>query len=440
MIFSSETPALSLYELNCIVRDTLSLTLTDSFWITAEIAELRQAYNGHCYMELVDKDDTASGTFRAKARANVWKTTWEPLRRKFERASGRPLSADMKVLLQVSVSFHEVYGFSLTVLDIDPSYTLGEMARRRKEILARLEEDGVLTLNKELELPRIARRIAVVSSETAAGYGDFCNQITQSGYNFRLKLFPATMQGKTVSDCIIGALDGIARNADRWDCVVIIRGGGATTDLDGFENYDLAANVAQFPLPVITGIGHERDDTVIDFVACVRCKTPTAVAAFLIDRMADEEKQLRDAFRAITESARSVLAHRRQQFERAAHRYSLAATNFVTAQQLLLRKLTSRLNISAERCLQETHRRLETSYDRIGNSARQRCERENHRLLLAQKSLTLADPARLLGMGYSITFGPDGKVLKSAESITAGDLLETQFADGTLKSRALPHE
>ena len=274
---------LSLYELNNVVRSTLELTLEDSYWVVAELSEVRVAGNGHCYVEFVQKEEKG-GMLLAKARGNIWRNTYNLLAPYFEQETGQRLAVGLTVLVNVSVSFHELYGYSLTVLDIDPTYTLGAVAQRRKEILALLEEDGVLTLNKELTLPRPLLRIAIVSSASAAGYGDFCDQIKQSGLPFQLQLFPATMQGEGVEASVIAALEMIATEEENWDAVVIIRGGGAVSDLAGFETYLLAAHVAQFPLPVLTGIGHERDDTVVDLVAHTRLKTPTAVAAFLVER------------------------------------------------------------------------------------------------------------------------------------------------------------
>ena len=254
----AQPAALSLFELNARVRAMLHHTLPDCYWVAAEISDLRVASNGHCYMELVQKD-TFSGSLVAKARAMIWRQNYVMVRSHFEHATQQRLVAGIKVLVYVSVEFHELYGYSLNIVDIDPTYTLGDLAQRRQEIIRQLQDDGVMDLNKELPLPRVLRRIAVISSATAAGYGDFCNQLQQSGYDFTLKLFPAVMQGDKVERSVIDALNAIAAECDDWDVVVIIRGGGATTDLNGFESYLLATNVAQFPLPILTGIGHERD-------------------------------------------------------------------------------------------------------------------------------------------------------------------------------------
>ena len=287
--------AISLYELNHYIRQSLRAALPDAYWVQAELSEVREAYNGHCYIELVQKSEQGN-TFIAKARGTIWANIYKMLKPYFENATGQRFTAGIKVLLQVSVDFHEQYGFSLTVHDIDPTYTLGDMARRRREILMQLEAEGVLTLNKELSMPQVPQRIAVISAAGAAGYGDFCDQLMNNPYGFVLypRLFPAVMQGDKVEESIIAALDSIVAESDQWDVVVIIRGGGATSDLSGFDTYLLAANCAQFPLPIITGIGHERDDTVLDVVAHTRVKTPTAAAEYLIAQLVDAAEMLNE--------------------------------------------------------------------------------------------------------------------------------------------------
>lgn len=425
---------LSLYELNRLVHESLSLTLPDTYWITTEISELRQTANGHCYLEVVEKEDQDSGTFKAKARANVWRDTWQKLHHKFQQATHQDLHAGIKVLIEVQVTFHEVYGYSLSVIDIDPSYTIGDISRRRQEILHQLEIDGTLTLNQELPLPRLLRNIAIISAEGAAGYGDFCRQIQQSGYNFHLHLFPALMQGATTAESIIAALNQIARQEDRWDCVAIIRGGGATSDLDGFENYDLASNVAQFPLPIFTGIGHERDNTVIDLVAHTRCKTPTAVAVFLIRRMQDEEQTLLTHRQTLREKIQQNLTNRRQSLELLTHRYSLAAQNYTTREQQQLQRRIARLHLALDRHVRQAENALQALHQRSHHSIEQNLAHQLQRLDSARRTLRMADPQHLLRLGYSITYGPDGRVLRSAAGLPSGTELCTRLAEGEVHS------
>lgn len=282
----SEAPvALSLYELNSLVAEAISIGVPGQYWVEAEISEAREV-RGHCYLELVEKDDR-SNTPVARASAKCWQNRWSIIRPMFERVTGQRLHAGMKVMLRVYANFHEAYGFSWIVSDINPEYTLGDLARRCKEIVERLKADGVFDLQRELLLPMFAQRIAVVSSEGAAGFGDFCRQLHDNagGYQFDVRLFPAVMQGEAVERSVVEALNAIYEVQERYDCVVIIRGGGATSDLSGFDTLALAENVANFPLPIITGIGHDRDETVLDLVAFAHVKTPTAAAQLLVDNL-----------------------------------------------------------------------------------------------------------------------------------------------------------
>ena len=277
----------SLYELNRLVREVIETEMPREYWVEAELSECRES-RGHCYMELIEKD-SQSATPIARASAKCWASKWSVVRPYFERTTGQVLHAGMKVLLKVYAQFHEAYGFSWIVTDIDPTYTLGDMARKRQEIIRQLKEEGIFDLQKELELPLFCQHIAVISSETAAGYGDFCNQLADNpyGFQFRTQLFPAIMQGEGVEQSIIAALNRIYESQSNhnsqvsilnshFDCVVIIRGGGATSDMSGFDTLALAENVANFPLPIITGIGHDRDESILDMVSHTRVKTPTA--------------------------------------------------------------------------------------------------------------------------------------------------------------------
>ena len=304
--------SLSLLELNSLVRRSLEQCLPDEYWIQAELSDVRSNTTGHCYLEFVQKDPR-SNNLVAKARGMIWNNIYRLLKPYFEESTGQLFTSGIKVLVKVTVQFHELYGYSLTVLDIDPAYTLGDMARRRREILLQLEEEGVLTLNKELEMPVLPQRVAVISSATAAGYGDFCHQLQHNpgGFYFYTELFPALMQGNQVEESVLVALDRINARINEFDVVVIIRGGGATSDLSGFDTYLLAAACAQFPLPIITGIGHERDDTVLDSVA-----VSTAFSAFW-KKLRSEENPYKDLYyaerKAISkyraEALRYVIAH-----------------------------------------------------------------------------------------------------------------------------------
>lgn len=460
--FPSESPrkAVTLFELNSMASAVLRHSMPESVWLTAEISELRVASNGHCYLEFVQKDEL-SGSLVAKARGNIWRNSYIALSGHFERQTGQRLTAGIKVLVAVSVTFHELYGYSLNVTDIDPAYTLGDLARRRKEIIRQLEEDGVMDLNKELPLPRVIRNVAIISSATAAGYGDFCKQLEQSGYAFEKKLFPATMQGEKVEPSVIAALDQIAAETADWDVVVIIRGGGATTDLGGFDSYLLAANIAQFPLPVLTGIGHERDDTIIDLVAHKRLKTPTAVAAFLIDSRTNETSALneltqrlaRAAARQLQEhtshfddlsqrlhfSAHNALTARRQKFDALSHRYSMAASHYTARQRERLLRMEGRLGVLSQSIILKERNRTANLPALLQRSLENILTNQRHRLEKMEQAVKMNDPKRILSLGYSITL-KDGRPVGDASQVQPGDRITTRFANGEVQSKVLNKE
>lgn len=423
---------LSLFELNHLVRETLDYTFRQEYWIAAEISELRVANNGHCYLEFVEKEER-SNMIIAKARANIWRNNYQLIAQDFEQQTGQRLQAGIKVLVAAQVTFHELYGYSLNILDIDPTYTLGDLAKRKKEILKQLEADGVLTLNKELELPRLLSRIAVISSSTAAGYGDFCNQLEQTPFRFTTQLFPAIMQGERIEETMIAALNQIAAEMEQWDAVVIIRGGGAVSDLNGFDTYLLAANVAQFPLPVLTGIGHERDDTIIDMVAHTRLKTPTAVAAFLIERQRDELEEIRDLEQELNEAVIRRLEQERFRFEQNARRFQHAAAQYIGKQREKLLRLTKQMEMRSNALLQQQHYQLDTLPQRLERAVQQQLNQEKLRINYLEKHLQLAGPERMLQMGFTLTTC-NGKVVRDAAQLKPGDKITTQFAKGKVTS------
>ncbi len=404
--------ALSLYDLNALVRRSIEQCLPDEFWVQAELSDVRTNSTGHCYLEFVQKDPR-SNSLIAKARGTVWANVYRLLKPYFEEATGQAFVAGIKVLVQVTVSFHELYGYSLTVQDIDPTYTLGDMARRRREILKQLEEEGVLTLNKELDMPCLPQRIAVISSPTAAGYGDFCHQLENNSraFYFYTELFPALMQGDRVEESVLSALDRVNARLSEFDVVVIIRGGGATSDLSGFDTYLLAAACAQFPLPIITGIGHERDDTVLDSVAHTRVKTPTAAAEFLIDSMNRAADELEALAARLQEGVRNRLAQEQRKLLACKNRIPSAAYRRISGAKLAL--LTARKDIT--------------------QAATSSLSRHRHRLELLQQRLTDASPEKQLARGYSLTL-KDGKVVKDAGLLHEGDEITTRLHKGEATS------
>ena len=425
---------LSLYELNSLVRDVISMSLPDSYWVEAELSEAREGYGGHSYMELIEKDEH-SNTPIAKAHASCWRNRWMLLKPQFERVTGQRIHAGMKVLLKVHAQFHENYGFSWIVDDIDPTYTMGDMARKRMEIIQTLKEEGVFDLQKELKLPMFCQRIAVISSATAAGYGDFCNQLADNGYGlqFTTALFAATMQGEGVEQSVISALNRINEEWENWDCVVIIRGGGATSDLSGFDTLALAENVANFPLPIITGIGHERDESVLDMISFQRVKTPTAAAAFLVDHLTEVYARIEDAQEAIVNYVKRRLQVERMKFERLSTQIPTLFSLVKVRQSNRLDQLLNRLKVKAERIPADGLHRLEMLEARLKEPVARKLERELHRIDMLSQRAIAQDPERLLSRGYSITL-KDGKSIKDASQLKAGEEIETRFAKGVAKA------
>ena len=377
--------ALSLYDLNALVRRSLEQCLPDEYWVQAELSDVRTNSTGHCYLEFIQKDPRSNNLI-AKARGTIWANVYRLLKPYFEESTGQAFVSGIKVLVQVTVSFHELYGYSLTVQDIDPTYTLGDMARRRREI---------------------------VSSPTAAGYGDFCHQLKNNsrGFFFHTELFPALMQGDRVEESVLSALDAILNRQEDFDAVVIIRGGGATSDLSGFDTYLLAAACAQFPLPIITGIGHERDDTVLDSVAHTRVKTPTAAAEYLINCMDLAADELEVLISQLHESVRSRLTEEHRKLISYRNRIPSAVVRRVPDAKLAL--LTTRKDISL--------------------AVQTLLSRQRHRLELLQQRLADASPEKMLARGYSITL-KDGKVVKNGDVLQLNDEIVTRLYQGEIVS------
>ena len=381
---------LTLFALNNLVRGALAQNFSTACWVVGELSEVRETAAGHCYIELVERDEAADDLV-AKARGTIWARIYSLLKPYFLEQTGTPFSVGLKVMLKVTVVFHELYGYSLDVCDIEPAFTVGDAARRRKAVIDRLASEGVLDLNKELSFPLLPQRIAVISSSYAAGYGDFCDQLARNPYGFVFypALFPAPMQGNKVEPGIIAALDKIAENIEFWDVVVIIRGGGATSDLSCFDTYDLANNCAQFPLPVITGIGHQRDVSVLDTVAHTSVKTPTAAAELLIHAMAAQAAAI----------------------DEAGHAIATAVNNTLAACKMRLNTLLQRLPVFTALYLQK----------------------QEHKLDLYKQAIDAASPSHVLAMGYSIT-RVGGKAVRSLADVSPGTRVVTTVAGGSFTS------
>ena len=385
----------TLRQLNLMVRDAIEMQMPDEYWVEAELSECRER-GGHCYMELIEKDEQTN-TPVARASAKCWRQTWQIMQPHFERVTGQPLHAGLKVLLRVYAQYHEAYGFSWIVTDIDPTYTIGDMARKRQEIIRQLKEEGIFDLQRELCIPLFAQRIAVISAAGAAGYGDFCRQLDDNeyGFKFEVTLFPAIMQGEQVERSIIDALNKIysltshpSPLTSQFDCVVIIRGGGATADLSGFDTLALAEHVAQFPIPIITGIGHDRDESILDMVSNTRVKTPTAAATLLIDNLRQVLERLNIAQQRI-----SLMGH---------------------------------IIIDARHRIEMLQQRLSTAIERMMTN-------QKHRLSQIELLLQSFDPQLLLSRGYSITLH-HGRAVRDPQQLKAGDEIETRVEKGTIRS------
>lgn len=469
----------TLSELNNRVKEALSRVFPTTVWVVAEISELKENRSGHCYMELVEKLEEE---ITARARATIWSYTYRMLKPYFETTTGQFFSAGIKVLVQVSVEFHAVFGYSLNIKDIDPTYTVGDMALQRLKIINRLKEEGVFEMNKELELPLVPQKIAVISSATAAGYQDFMDQLegNEFGFKFYTKLFQAAMQGADTVPSLIRALEHIYKYEDFFDAVVIIRGGGATADLSSFDNYDLAVNISQFPLPVITGIGHQKDDTVIDLVAHTRMKTPTAVAEFLVsgverfyERLIELENKLVESVYDSVETKKTDLGNMAENFHRTisdfitekesgltktGNRFQQNVTRFAFNKKYELNHVNSILGKAVSVWFVENQHKIEqkkrilnrlvsTSIlkneaqlvhvkNSVINESKKMLVKEHERIHFNENAIRLLNPENVLDRGYTIT-SQKGKIVKSAKELTISEEIETQFADGTVKSKII---
>lgn len=413
---------LTLFELNSLVHEVIEDNFDEQYWVVGELSDVSTpAFGGHFYGELVQKDEE-SDRIVARARITCWARNYNMIRLRFQKEAGETLRKGLQVKLLVEVNFHEQYGYSLNVVDIDSTFTLGDLAKRRREILQQLEKDGILHDNQSLPLPRLLKRIAVISSATAAGYGDFCHHLEENdyGFHFEVQLFPAVMQGEQVPESIIAALEEISSSSGEvgrglpFDLVVIIRGGGASSDLSDFDSYELAACIALYPLPVLTGIGHERDETVLDYVAHTKVKTPTAAAAFIIEHQAEEAALLDDLYQRITHSAKEQIQREKQRLE---HQRAVLPLLFMGFYQ-------------------KGENRLVLLSQRLSSSAKQSLEREKHSLQLMQQRLNSLDPRLLLKRGYTITTC-GGKLVRSIEGLAEGEVLTTQTEKGEIYSKVI---
>ncbi|WP_340114957.1 exodeoxyribonuclease VII large subunit [Maribellus mangrovi] len=468
---------LTLSELNEQIKDAILEAFPGAVWVVAEVSELKENRSGHCYLELVEKQ---GNNIVARSRATIWSYTYRMLKPYFETTTGQLFSQGIKVLVLATVEYHAAYGLSLNIKDIDPTYTVGDMALQRKEIIERLQKEGVFEMNKDLGLPLVPQKIAVISSATAAGYQDFMNQVENNefGFKFYTHLFEAYMQGAEAVHSIIHALEQIFQYEDFFDAVVIIRGGGATADLSSFDNYELAINITQFPLPIITGIGHEKDDTIIDLVAHTRLKTPTAVAEFLINGMERFYSHLLEIENGVVNYARDVLEAQQNKLERMVEGLSYSVSGFIQQKQKGISKSGNQLQRSvstysykkqdelsrvrhqidselsvwfvetknhinrqrrilkrvAGEAVLKKHGELQHVQDLLISESQKQLFKEHERLKLNENTIRLLNPENVLKRGFTLTL-IDGKIIKSINDIEKGEELTTKFADGQVKSK-----
>ena len=456
------TEKVSLTELQLIIRDSLYLALPEAYWVIAEISEIKENNAGHCYLELIEKYSDEKNV-RARARAIIWRNRYGFLKAFFENTSGETFREGLKILVKTKVEYHELYGLSLIITDIDPAFTIGEMAVKRQQIIKRLEDDGVFYMNKELPLPAVAQRVAVISSKNAAGYSDFINQLKNNkfGYIFYTALIEASLQGPETEQGVISALDKIASYAHLFDLVVIIRGGGSQSDLSWFDSYMIAYHITQFPLPVVTGIGHDKDISVTDMVANISLKTPTAVADFLIDSMAEAENHIIEMSTTIINSSRIII-------EKNKNRIETSGIKLLPLAQILISDLKEKLNSNIFEIInmgkefinragisalnQET--KLASAVKTLSVEKKTVLERNIQRLISVTLNLLnsndiriknfignlqLLNPENVLQRGYTIT-SINGRLLKDINQVDKDDYIDTQLYKGTLKSKVVEKE
>jgi exodeoxyribonuclease VII large subunit len=453
------TEKLSLTELQLIIRDSLYISLPDMYWVIAEISEIKENNAGHCYLELVEKHPDESNV-RARIKAIIWSNRFRFLKSFFENITGDSLREGLKILVKTKVEYHEIYGLSLIITDIDPAFTIGELAIKRQQVIKRLEEEGVFTMNKELDFPALPQRIAIISSKNAAGYTDFINHIYENnfGYVFYCALFESVMQGTETEQSIIDALDKIMLNSHLFDLVVIIRGGGSQSDLSWFDSYNIAYHVTQFPLPVITGIGHDKDLSICDMVANKSLKTPTAVADFLISSVSEAENNLlslsteiKDISAVILEKYRNrietagirllplvriMLSHERDKLSgktievnRIGKEYTFRAGRIVANHELRLASGTKSFFSNKKNLVERIKQNLLSYTSHI-------VERNRAKFEVLENNLNILKPENVLQRGYTITT-LNGRIIKSSQKVKSDDIIDTRFSDGTIKSRVL---
>lgn len=458
----SDITKFSLFELNKLVKETIARSLPESYWVIAEISEINEHTSGHCYLELIQKDEF-SDNIKAKARANIWSYTYRMLKPYFETTTNRPLARGMKILVNAQVVFHELYGYSLNIVDIEPSFTMGDIELKKRETISKLIADGIMEMNKELELPLLPKRIAIISSPNAAGFQDFINQLTynQYGYRFSHELFPSTMQGDDAEKSIIKALSNIHNSIEHFDAVTIVRGGGAQTDLSCFDSYMLASEIAQYPLPVITGIGHDKDVSVVDMVAHTSQKTPTAVAEFLISKFVEAETRAVDLAEQTKELSAQIISNEIEGINNIQLKFQYYSANSILRSSQKLQLLTNTIPHIASKRIENSKDKLHMNQAKIiittksllnsqnifitNNSTKIRTvvpqviESEKARQKYWEQTIHNLNPDTIIEKGFSLTY-INGKILKSNDEISIGDVIVTKLKKGKVYSNIVKKE
>lgn len=420
---------ITLCQLTASIGAAIAEALPDQRWVVAEIGECKVAATGHCYLSLVEREAGSSAP-KAEIRAAIWAQRYKIIASYFFEQTGSELTSGIKVLVKCAVSYHPLYGLSLVISDIDPTYTVGESERERQLAIARLKTEGVFDMQQHNSLPLVIQRLAVISSATAAGYEDFCKQIEASGYRFDIELFASAMQGADTERGVIAALEKIARRIDDFDVVVIIRGGGSASDLRWFDSYELAANVAQFPLPVLTGIGHEKDTSVTDMVAHRMFKTPTAVAAGLIDRIAYIDNKIQTLREQALSLAQQRIIGEQQRVMRAAQNLRAYTMQSLQNATLRLERLRSAVPSAASTVVERNGARLEMARVALPLAATTMIDRQRSALALYTEKIESNNPRRILSLGYSIAVNQGGRAIKSLADTSIGQTIRLEFADG----------
>lgn len=447
--------------LNQLIQEAVEGSFVEDVWLIAEIADIRTAASGHCYLELVEKKNDK---IVARMRANIWSFQYAKIASNFLNVTGKNLEKGMKVLLLAGVGFHELYGMSLVIKNVNPEYTLGDLERNKKEILDRLRREGMLEKNSRLEMNIIPKRIAIVSSESAAGYEDFMNQLTnnEKEYVFECTKFDAIMQGEKSSASVVQALQQIALRKVDFDVVVIIRGGGASLDLVAFDSYELAVEAANFPLPVISGIGHERDFSILDQVAHTRAKTPTAAAEFLIQQFDDFNEHIKELRDALIYNVRDRLRKEKNKETKYRSNFAFICQSFLNAKKegvdeirnavahktekyFLNRKneekvLAAALNVKAISLIQRSEVTLLRRKEQLKTSSKLLLEKEKMKLKMNAKSLNLVDPINVLQRGFVLVKNSSGRIVKSVQDVSVNEVLNVSFKDGSVPTKVIKNE